>query len=163
MKTTKTPTAQNLDENVALSGAPGMRSLHEIIGAKFSDKNLNIKKVTTIEDYDGPLIAVARVGDTFFFLLWRDSDAKATRWLIFEASPENVVRYLKGDLCLLSVVQSNKGNDYYLQDYTSDRSEELKMSLKLYEIPGCYMPRLGAFHDKTDKGGESLIEELERA
>jgi hypothetical protein len=112
-----------------------------------------LKRVRDLEYYQGPLLSEfkSKTGEPYLYL-WRESDQKCNRWLVFRTSRRDLARFLTGGLTLLDLIQDNRDGFVYLVDLDSAAEISSVSIAFLEQLPASYLPTDKSYYDEDLKG-----------
>lgn len=138
--------------------------MKEITGTTINTLDLkNFRRVSDLIYYEGPLLSYFqdKEGESYLFS-WVDCDDTYNRWLIIHTSFNNVVRYIKKELSLRSIIHETSEENLYLVDIDSEVNYHHLMNVRIGNLPDEYLPVSDKLYDYEPKNSEpEFIKKLE--
>ena len=109
---------------------------------------LDLERVRTLEEFDGPLLIEFREKSTGHTYLWSWCDCSNTqhRWKVYRVEPDRLQAYLDGTLDMLSLVMGCPDPHVLLVDMDKDFNPVVREAL-LADLPPSYLPKAGCLYD----------------
>lgn len=99
----------------------------------------NLKKVSDLVYYDGPLLSHYSNDSDNYLFYWVDTDDTYNRWLVFRVSIEQINGYLNNELILLDVIKNSLDDFVYSVDIDNDLNYHNIKILSYDELPTLYL------------------------
>lgn len=119
---------------------------------------LDLKEFRHVSDliyFDGPILSYFqdKDGESFLFS-WVDCDDTFNRWLIIHTDFANILRYLRRDITLRSIVVEGGATNLYIVDIDADVNYHNLQSVRLSDLPKEYIPVTDVLYNYEPQNSE---------
>ena len=121
-------------------------------------KKLDLKEFRHVSDliyYEGPILSYFqdKDGESYLFS-WVDCDVTFNRWLVIHTDFANILRYMRRDITLRSIVMEGGAKNLYIVDIDADVNFHNLQSVRLSALPKEYIPATDVLYNYEPQNSE---------